>query len=239
MSGPCTPYFTADDVAADPRLCNAASELVEDLPAHASEVMWVLLGRQFSGPCQVTVRPENDLGCWPRSRFTSTHDFDEAILLDEQTTEVNEVKIDGDVFTAWYVTNGNELRRSDGRRWPASQSLHLPDSSPGTFSVTYTFGSPPPGMVKLAAIEVAVNLYWERTNDTRNRLPADVTGGTRQGTSYRVDRDADKVRQAGPNMPTVMNAMGTFNPTNQRVPPDVYTHAGPWKLHLVSQAGPS
>lgn len=72
---------------------------------------------------------------------------------------------------------------SDGARlhWPACQKLYLDDDQPGTWSVTYYYGSPVPALGKLAAAELALQFYYARTGSSECVLPTGVTKIVRQG----------------------------------------------------------
>ena len=66
--GPCQPWITAEDVAA---VCTALDSsgdpsVYDPYAQAASEVLYELSGRQFSGLCERTVRPcVPGCGCWP------------------------------------------------------------------------------------------------------------------------------------------------------------------------------
>lgn len=65
--GPCQPWITGADVAAD---CDALDfsgdpAVYDPYALAASEILWAASGRQYSGACQTTARPcVKDCGCW-------------------------------------------------------------------------------------------------------------------------------------------------------------------------------
>lgn len=106
-------------------------------------------------------------------------------------TAVTEVKIDGDVVDAStyrldehrYLTRLRDpAEPSQQVFWPACQILDLDDDQPGTWSVSYQWGTAPPAAGKAAAAQLACAL----TTPESCGLPAGTTRVTRQG--IQVDR---------------------------------------------------
>lgn len=88
--------------------------------------------------------------------------------------QITEVKIggvvldefDGDGNRNWRLDKRRQLVRMDTpgdpvrvNRWPGCQNLALDDTETGTFSVTYTWGMEPPEFGKLAACQLAAELF--------------------------------------------------------------------------------
>ncbi len=69
--------------------------------------------------------------------------------------------------------------------WPTSQVMDLPDNQVGTFSITFTFGQPPPEMGQLAALKLAEMLCLPQLGDT-SHYPKRVTQIARQGVTVQV-----------------------------------------------------
>lgn len=67
--------------------------------------------------------------------------------------------------------------------WPRGQNMALPDTEPGTFSVAFEFGEPPPAGGVTAATTLAVELARMYAGSA-NRLPARIQSITRQGVSF-------------------------------------------------------
>lgn len=254
MGGPCTPYITEAQVKNLP-LCPVAPEDegpdYAAIAAAASEVVYVLLGRQHPGVCRATVRPvrRGDDG-WPRSLLgvwlgdRSDYCTGEALplhdpiftdALDEEDPDANAVvvKIDGEPFTDFYVRDRRSIVRYDGKRWPTRQRLQLADTEVGTWSVTYSFGAPPPRLVVDAALELAAEYVRVETSDPSPKLPPGTTNWSRGGFSGTVRDEAEAVRTAGSALPAVAKAMGTYNPANVRLPALVSDFDREWDLVVV------
>jgi hypothetical protein len=118
------------------------------------------------------------------------------IRLPYPVSQVTLVKIDGIVIAAeeYELRDHQELVRmrpaasfapTERFGWPTSQILDLPDTEPGTFSVTFTFGNPPPASGMLAAQKLAEVLALPQLGDS-TRLPQRVTQIVRQGVTSQV-----------------------------------------------------
>lgn len=69
--------------------------------------------------------------------------------------------------------------------WPSGQIQDLPDDQPGTFSVTYKFGEPPPAGGIQAALDLAEVLVLPKLGDDTD-YPDRVNQITRQGVTAKV-----------------------------------------------------
>lgn len=69
------------------------------------------------------------------------------------------------------------------RFWPTCQNLNLPLGQPATWSVQYTFGSPPPEAGRQAALELAWQFFLAIHNPGECMLPTGVTQVVRQGVT--------------------------------------------------------
>lgn len=251
MGGPCQPYITGDQISGYPNVCAVpASEDGPDFDAiadAASEVIYVLTGMQFPGTCRATVRPvrrHHDrasvtlLGtarpAWPGGFFGCGDEIPlhDPIFVDD--TNPITVKIDGEPFTDFYVRDGYKLVRSDDHPWPSRNQLNLADTEEGTFSITYSFGTPAPNVVKRAALTLGVEYAREDMRDPRTRLPPGTRTASRDGLSVGLDTEVDRIRTAGSAIPDIAAVMGTFNPTNNRMPTLIYSPDHEWDLVVVS-----
>lgn len=102
--------------------------------------------------------------------------------------DVIEVKVDGVILasSSYRVDDFRFLTRTDGNPWPIFQDLSLPDTSPNTFSVTYTYGRNPPMIGVKASAVLACELYMACNPDDFQglcRLPRNITSVARQGVS--------------------------------------------------------
>lgn len=100
------------------------------------------------------------------------------------------------------------------RFWPACQNLSLPDTFPGTFSVTYEWGAMPPELGKQAAAQLAVELWRASpSNQGDCRLPTKVTKIVRQGiTMERIVPLAELLTTGATGLPLVDAFIAMVNP---------------------------
>lgn len=195
----CAPWATVADVGAP---CNEYDFDVVTLETSlqiASDVLFQLTGRRYSGECETTIRPcgyrqPDSCGCLS-SRACGCRRLSE-LRLPGVVVEVTEVRIDGAVVdparyrvddwrTLVYLP---ESDTADRQGWPCCQRLDQPDTEPDTWSVTYTHGiDPPPGGVRAAAV-LGCQLALSFNPDTAGqcRLPKRVTAITRQGVTIAV-----------------------------------------------------
>lgn len=109
------------------------------------------------------------------------------------------VKVDGVTLpsSAYRVDNDNLLVRLDGDEWPRCNDLNLPDTEPGTWSVTARYGDDVPELGKLAAGQLAVEIAKRCVNASGCTLPqGTVQQVTRQGVT-KVFFDSDKAFAQG------------------------------------------
>lgn len=246
---PCTPWITDDDVAeccsvetSDPIIFSAVATV-------ASDLLYMLSGRQFSGECERTVRPACD-PCYcgyqilSRGHIVGPWDwgYPYASMCNEclvscapslvklsgyPVREITQVKIDGDVVpgTDYVLWNDRYLKRLDDGRWPFRQDLTLEDTEDNTFSISYTYGQDVPAAGVMAAAQLACELYKECAGETC-ALPKGTTRVTRQGIT--VDRLAftswawakSKSWQTG--LPLVDAFLSAYNPSGLQRRPIFY-----------------
>lgn len=111
-------------------------------------------------------------------------------------TDIEQVLIDGDVIPAdeYELQDWHILKRmrptatsvpTERWGWPTCQLLDLPDTQPGTFSVTYRYGMAPPASGILACETLAAQLALKMAGSP-NRLPDRLTSISRLGVSMQV-----------------------------------------------------
>lgn len=133
--------------------------------------------------------------------------------------EVLEVKLDGVVIppTEYYVQDRRNLVRirptaaaepTERYGWPTTQIMDLPDTEPGTFSVTYTYGTPQPQSGTTAALALAKELTIARLGGN-SAIPRRITTISRTGESISVD-DTRNILQ---KIPEVQVFLAAFNPS--------------------------
>lgn len=210
--GPCTSWIDGTDVAACCRVDYGSNAYVLDQAAfEASMALYEISGRKFPGECERTVRPCADrCGCfagpvpgfgwqwatlpngwwgWVRgdecgSQTCGCRPLSRVKLSGYPVHEILQVKIDGDAVdpSGYRLDEWRYLTRLGDGRWPGCQDLTLPDDEPGTFSVTYRFGSEPPQLGRDAAAQIACQIFAACNPSGGDCvLPEAVTRVTRQG----------------------------------------------------------
>jgi hypothetical protein len=108
----------------------------------------------------------------------------EVAIMPDNVISVVEVRLDGaPMVTGGYdVQRGRELVRTDGGRWPTCQEMALPDTEPGTWSVTAVFGREVPDLGQYAVGEFVCQFVRASTGEDC-RLPPGVTSLARQGVT--------------------------------------------------------
>lgn len=187
-------------------LALAQRNAAEDL---AVAVLHALSGRQFE-VCEVTARPCPPAG-WPRSPWVSIWDDvtgwfstgcgcaggcarsgPSAVHLPGPVNPPTDeepivVTIAGEELAAdEFTLEGDVLYRRNGKYWPR-QNLARPLGEPGTWSVTYRRGTPPPAGVDQLAGLLAKELLLACDDPDSCRLPRTVVSTTRRGVSHSFD----------------------------------------------------
>lgn len=235
---PCNSWTTNEDIAA---CCNADVgsdfDLFENVAAAASQALFELSARQFTGTCQKTVRPcytKTPCGFQVLSRghivegpyawggldwgvACGCRPLSQVQLSGYPVREIVEVKIDGDVLAAdeYQLVDWMFLVRMNGAVWPSCQRLDLDDTEEGTWSVQYTYGQNPPWIGQMAARELACELYRSCRGDADCVLPNGITRIVRQNLT--IERNAFSAwgRQLGiwrTGLPQVDLFLNTYNP---------------------------
>ena len=145
-----------------------------------------------------------------------------------------QVKIDGSVVPAgeYRLDAKRELLRLDDpgppvvhRTWPACQNLALADDQPGTFSVRYLYGVDPPEAGKIAAAQLAGELFKACPGNTGEcRLPNKVTKVVRQGiTIEKLVPLAEMLKTGATGLQLVDAFIAGANPRGIRRRPAVWS----------------
>lgn len=215
------------------------AQIQTDAENLAVSVLWALSGRQF-GVCPVVIRPCRqscgtgylygfDTGsgvpwtpmwdgvnwrnvacsCGPRCSWvgpTTVH----LISRGQPIQAVESVVIDGVVLDpSEYRLEGDVLYRVHGQ-WP-EQDLSRPLDEPGTWSVTYTRGNPPPpGSAKLVAL--LAQEFLAACNGGKCRLPRRVQTVSRQGVTYQMVDPTDIYASGKTGIPEVDVWLAAVNP---------------------------
>jgi hypothetical protein len=156
--------------------------VLADSISQASELLYVLSGRQFPGLCEWILRPcgshcncEYDLcGCNRLPRVFLGYD-----VLAVASVDVGGVLLEVDTYR---LENG-WLVRLDGGLWPCCQNMAGEPGDEDTFSVTVTTGTEPPASGIAAAKALTAELVKACTDGEVCALPTRVTSLVRQGVS--------------------------------------------------------
>lgn len=184
----------------------------------ATEVIWALSGRQFSActacvrPCATTCLSCGDAAYPPGSYIWRNAPYGGAagggcgcgcsmgscksacaVRLDPAPViAVTSVKIDGMVVPSntYQVIDGNLLVRNPAAGcWPTCNDLSLPDTAPGTWSATYSWGT----AASAVALDMAAIMACEvgkLCSGQKCRLSGRITQLSRDGVSITLDPQA-------------------------------------------------
>lgn len=110
------------------------------------------------------------------------------MVLPSDVRAVNRVMLDGELFTDWRIDNGRLLVRTDGEGWPYCSDVISPDTEPDTWSLHVTVGEEPITLARMAARELAGELFLADADPSSCRIPTRISTVNRQGATYtRVD----------------------------------------------------
>jgi hypothetical protein len=232
----CADWTSAEEI----ELCH---EPVESSPDYtvgigiATNVLFALSGRQFTGGCERTVRPCRtshrcrEMLWWGGSGWYSDGRpacgcrADSRVGLAGYVRGINEVTIDGvAVDPAVYRVDSNRwltrLNDLDGtaRGWPTCQDLSAPDGEPGSFVVSYQWGRDVPLEGRAAASELAWEVYLACLGSDSCSLPAGVTRLVRQGVTIEK-QELLAFGQGRTGLRAVDLFLGSVNPSGLRRAP--------------------
>lgn len=197
----------------------------------ASETLWLATAHTY-GLVTTRTRPvcQQGAGWPPRAAITGGRWRNTAsscgygccgaagVRLPGPVHEVLAVRVDGQLLPAeqWRVA-GDRLTRVDGV-WPAVQNLALPDTEPGTWSVTYDRGIAPSTAGRAAVTALAVELNRARTGDGKCKLPQRVQTITREGITMTLLDPQEFLDKGRTGLPDVDRWLVLVNPGGQRSP---------------------
>lgn len=148
-----------------------------------------------------------------------------SITLPAPIGEIVEIKVDGNIIPEadYAIVNGNAVVwiGAGPSPFPASQNLSLPDTEPGTFSITYLNAYPVDGIGAQAAALLAMEFAKACKPKGKCALPRGVTEVVRNGVSFTIE--------AGmfPNGSTGIDIVDAFieqwNPEHRKMPTKVWT----------------
>lgn len=243
-------------------------ETINNAKLAASQLVWALTGRQF-GCCSVSIRPcrkkcqesccipgitDSGYPWYPVHQLDGTWTNvtcdckDECscnslceILLPDPVCYVEEVVIDGVIIdsSTYRVDEFRRLVRLGIECWPECNDLTKPDTEVGTWSVTLTYGRPPPQLVLLAAAEMACEII-KNCSGKACRLPQRVSSVTRQGISVSFLDDMAFLDKGLTGLYFVDLAARTWNPNQLMRRPTVYSpdSVNQWRVTTWTDSDP-
>lgn len=247
MTGPCTSWVTAAEVAGRPDVSTATIDagVLESACLDASRLLYVLSGRQYPGLCSTVLRPLNpDYGCrwavsnlpdllaagatldsWMAATNGGSCGCEAGIRLNPYPVRsITAVKIDGVTLLSsqYRLDDQRWLVRPGALLWPVWQRLDLPDTAVGTFSVAITYGAAPPSTGVSAASTLAAEFAKLRAG-LPNRLPQRVTNITRQGVSMTLLDPLTSIKDGFTGLYDVDLFLRSENPGKQTRRPTVWS----------------
>lgn len=206
LASACGPWTTVEAVRG---CCSKISDVPgesnyvsdEQLEAEidvATDLLYVMSGKQFTGICEAVIRPcgrpsclgttelgvPSDPSSWPPPKC-GCGTLDQIDLSLWPVNEVTEVLVDGEVVDEanYRVDKYRYLTALADYRWPRCQHLNLPETEEGTFQVSLTYGIAPPAAGELAATRLTCELAKSCVN-VACQLPARATSVNRQQITY-------------------------------------------------------
>lgn len=211
------PWTTVSDVRL---VCSAIAttgaapdDIVQSAIYTASDLLFVLTGRQFNGPTTTTVRPCRQNNCfsittYPLQSYGGVPSYPDPSAYPPEhcgcarlpsidlgywpITSIDQVRIDGAVVDpATYRLDANRylVRLADAANgyindgWPSCQYLDRASTEPGTFEVSFTWGVGPPAAGVAAANHLACELSRMVATGVCN-IPGRATSVNRQQVSF-------------------------------------------------------
>lgn len=209
----------------------------------AVQVLWALSGRQF-GVCPAIVRPcpqscgpgtwttsallaywdganwrNTFCGCGPKCSWDSPYVVHLGVGAALPVQEITEVVIDGVVLDPVEYRQEGDLLYRIGAKWPA-QNLGAPLDEPGTWSITYMRGFPPPeGTATLVGL--LAKEFLAACSGGKCALPRRVQTVTRQGVSYQMVDPVDIYASGKTGISEIDLWLSAVNPGAMASPPTV------------------
>lgn len=227
---PCAPWFEAEQFS----LCEPGDvrpEIMESAVRASEAVLFVKTQRVYTGTCSDVWRPDGGCRC---DTFVgcSCPNYPHRHLRHSPVIAVSEVMVDGEILAdeAWVLGDPDNPRtagvlyRVDGGAWPCCQDIALEPTEPGTWQVSYTWGTPPPpgAFVMGQALACEFLKAWGLGGSGRCRLPRTVTNVTRENITQALLSDRGEALLAGlTGLSEVDTWLGALNPSGADREPSV------------------
>lgn len=185
----------------------------------ATEQLYILTARMYPGECERTVYWCSPGDCGVSCCASCSNR--PGIPLDGPGAEVSEVSYNGTVIpsTDYAITQDNMLIPTNRTHWPTHTTLDDNAAIEDQFTITYTFGAPPPLAAKRAVKDLACQMIQNVLLMPGCRISTGATTLSALGTSVSIDPAAILAAEIG----SVRTLMQLVNPLNERVPTTVYS----------------
>jgi hypothetical protein len=222
----------------------ANSEFSYEAAKAASNIMWALSGRRYTGETTVTERYVCSyrafrLGPSARTFNATLLDGDVYNIPKEEFNDFAELTSDGLSPTSRIRLRGRPVTKIHAIRTRAGKIIpphtyYLVDHStiqaaagvpwtPCNIEVTYSYGSPVPTMGKMAARTLAIEFAKLWTGDDDCQLPQRITSITRQGVSYTLLDSQDFLDELKTGIYAIDLFLRSVNPDKARAKARVFT----------------
>lgn len=208
--------LTGERYACCPVVSRPCPNACTDLPSWRGGLPWT----GDTGPGWV---PVLDLGAWTNVACGCSSGCrvsgPNTIHLPGPVCEVTRVTLAaGTLDPSMWRLEGDRLIHTSGE-WPA-QDLQVPLGEPGTWSVEYLRGQPPPaGAARMVGI--LAKEFQAACSGKQCRLPARVRTVSRQGVTFQVPDASDIYTKGATGLTEVDLWIAAHNPYRQRRPPAV------------------
>lgn len=248
----CSPYLTTADLVECDCPDDASPDVIELSIQAASEIEFLLTGRQYPGECSATVRPCGNSGspvgwsalfwsfpwiplriggnwvnmgpCGCSMDACGCSGYPAINLGRGDIQSIDEVTIDGVALDPgdYRLDASRYLVRTDGGMWPCCQNLAA-DSGEGTFIVELTYGRPIPSSLKRAATVLASEFVKACTGADDCALPRSTQTIIRQGATMELFDPAEIIASGATGLYEVDLVNHALNPHRLLRAPRVYS----------------
>jgi hypothetical protein len=205
MPGTCAPWATLADVCSPCDDYEFDAGLLGDTLQWASDILFNLTKRRWSGSCEQTVRPctgldryrwaptgqyfcgcstWNSCGCstWSELILPVYPVTEVTAMIDGVAVDAARMRIDDGFKLVWLP---DETDPGSRQGWPCCQRVDAPPTEEGTYELTITYGEEPPigGVMSAAILGCQLALGCQPETIGACRLPKRVTAITRQGVT--------------------------------------------------------
>lgn len=226
--GVCTDWMTSEQLV-ECGCPNGDPVQIARWIAMSQQMIYLLSGSRFSGPCTQKWRPALPYdGCGSSMLYPHLIDGQvwnlptgwnsSALYLPfDWPREVEEVRIDGAIIDPadYRLDQATRTIHLRDRTWPLRQDLALEDTEPGTWSVTVTHGEDPPALLIGAAIDYAVEL-GKGCSGLACALPARAVSIAKQGITIDLQIAQELLNAGRTGLASVDAALTAINPAAQR-----------------------